>query len=305
MPYSMMSKSELKITHIRLTDANLNDIAECVARVVGADPDRVLVIDVRNGEVALDVLDDAVDPHAFMGKQRELLAELAELPGVFLEPESRVTSDGMLGWIAFDADQSEVDETLNRANDIVAELNERIARRAMVFPSGAEVIAGEIEDTNTPLLIHLLSQAGFDARAGETIPDDLDVATGCLRHAITQGFGAVITTGGVGAEDKDHSIEAICALDPDAATPYIVKFKPGHGRHLKDGIRIGVGNLGGVYLIALPGPNDEVSLVAPTVVRGLLERWPKDVLARQIADALRVRLEEKCAHGHRLERVVG
>ena len=82
----------------------------------------------------------------------------------------------------------------------------------------------------------------------------------------------IITTGGVGAENKDFSVEAIERLDADAATPYIAKFVMGHGRHSKEGIRIGVGQMGITKYIALPGPNDEVALCIDTVVRGVKEK---------------------------------
>ena len=49
----------------------------------------------------------------------------------------------------------------------------------------------------------------------------------------------IITTGGVGAEAKDRTIEATERLDPKTAVQWIVKYQK-QGRHVKEGVRIGV-----------------------------------------------------------------
>lgn len=294
--YNMLQKSELKITPIHLENANLDRIADCVAGIYGIDRDKVLVIDVRNQEVALDILDDHIDPHSFLAKEKELLSAIRLIPGVTLQPDTRILSDGMLGWIAFDATDREVDDSLRRAEEIAQEVGENIRRRVIVFPSGTELLNGEIEDTNTPMLLAALRQEGFEAEQGEILKDDRDCIIGAFVMAITKGFGTIITTGGVGAEDKDHSVEAVAAMDPAAAAPYIAKFAQGHGRHKKEGIRIGVGEVDGVRIITLPGPNDEVRLCIPAVLDSLKIGKSKEVLANTLADILRKRLKEKCSH---------
>ena len=97
MHYSMLEKSELKIIGIRLDQTNLHQIAKCVADLFGLPQDEVLVIDVRNGEVALDILSDTVDPHTFVGKEKVLLQKIREIPGVQLAEDARITSDGIIG----------------------------------------------------------------------------------------------------------------------------------------------------------------------------------------------------------------
>ncbi|MFR5780941.1 MAG: molybdopterin-binding protein [Oscillospiraceae bacterium] len=189
---------------------------------------------------------------------------------------------------------------LERGWQNTEKITQIIRKRAIVFPSGTEVEAGEIEDTNTPLLISKLTEAGFTAEAGPVLKDDLDLFTGKLRRAMDGGYGVLITTGGVGAENKDFSVEVILRLDPAAATPYIAKFKVGEGRHRKEGIRIAVGRVGFTTLVALPGPNDEVALCADCLIEGLTKGWSKEVLAGQLAKLLRARLSEKMTahHGH-------
>ena len=76
----------------------------------------------------------------------------------------------------------------------------------------------------------------------------------------------------------------------NAATPYIVHYTPGWGRHQKDGVRIAVGSLEWTRFVALPGPNDEVRLTGPILAQGLSENWAKILLAEEIARPLRVKL---------------
>lgn len=296
MHYNMLQKSELKITHIRLNNTNLHQIAECVADIYGVAREKVLVIDVRNEEVALDILDDNIDPHCFMAKEKELLDRIARIPGVSLQNNSRVTSDGMLGWIAFSASREQVEESLAETERLTKEVSENIGRRVIVFPSGAEVESGEIEDTNTPMLQRALTEKGYFVEKGIVLKDDFYHITNQMYKAVEKGFGTIITTGGVGAEDKDHSVEAVLSLDPNASTPYIAKFQKNHGRHVKDGIRIAVGEVEGVRIITLPGPNDEVALCLPALLEGMQNKYPKQVLAEQLAGILRANLLKKCGH---------
>jgi molybdopterin biosynthesis enzyme MoaB len=97
----------------------------------------------------------------------------------------------------------------------------------------------------------------------------------------------IITTGGVGAEAKDRTIEALKKIDPDAATPYIMKFHRGTGRHEKDGVKIGVGSVGLSLIVSLPGPNDEVRLCMETLIEGLSKGLDKYELAEEIVRTLK------------------
>lgn len=299
--YDLLDKSELLIEGIRLEHGNLNRISDIVAGELGIDPDDVLVIDVRDSSVALDILQKQLDPNVFIGKERAILDRLSHTDGVFVSEETRISSRGMLGWIVADEDEAaNMFSELERGWQNTEKITQIIRKRAIVFPSGTEVEAGEIEDTNTPLLISKLTEAGFTAEAGPVLKDDLDLFAGKLRRAMDGGYGVLITTGGVGAENKDFSVEAILRLDPAAATPYIAKFKVGEGRHRKEGIRIAVGQVGFTTLVALPGPNDEVALCADCLIEGLTKGWSKEVLAGQLAKLLRARLSEKMTahHGH-------
>jgi molybdenum cofactor synthesis domain-containing protein len=290
--FNLLEKTELRIERIELRGANLSEIAELVADVLGLERDEVLVIDARDDLLALDILRRTVDPYLLVGKQVALLEALGRLPGVTVTPETSLCSEGMLGWIAMDA--SEAREALDRSSEIAEQIRGRIASRAVVFSTGPEVIRGQIEDTNKPTVARCLEQEGYSVAEGAALKDDVDYIAASLREAVEDlGFGLVITTGGVGAEEKDRTIEALLSIDADAATPYICKFEQGLGRHAKDGIRIGVARLQGALIVSLPGPNDEVKIGMKSLVRGLDRNLKKRELAAEIAYGLQVRLREK------------
>jgi len=138
-----------------------------------------------------------------------------------------------------------------------------------------------------------LVKRGPDGRI--TVADDLDSAIGALTEAGLKGHGLVVTTGGTGAESKDCVVEAIQALDPTAATPYVVHYHRGQGRHAKDGVRLAVGCVELTTYVALTGPHREVRLVAPVMVRGLKLGMSNDQLAEEMANLLRADLTDR--HG--------
>ncbi|MBC7190069.1 competence/damage-inducible protein A, partial [Candidatus Aerophobetes bacterium] len=102
------------------------------------------------------------------------------------------------------------------------------------------------------------------------------------------------TTGGVGAEDKDQTIEGITLLDPDAAISYVVHYKKGEGRHVKDGVRVCVGEYEDALIIAIPGPHEEVRVVAEVLLKMLKRRIRnKRFIAERIAISLREHVKSK------------
>ncbi len=294
---NLLEKTELWIKKISLEDANLTEIATTVAEVLGMEQSEVLVTDVQDQHVTLDILRQTVDPHLVVGKQEDLLRSLASLPGVNITQETSIHSNGMLGWIAFDRDEAR--EALGRSERMVEEINLNLSRRAIVFSTGHEVATGQIRDTNTPTISKALETEGYLVKKGPTLKDDKDLIAGNLRQAVYEdGFALIITTGGVGAENKDHTVEAILDLDPQAATPYICKFEQGKGRHAKDGVRIGVGQVEDALIVALPGPNDEVTMSMEVLVPALKSPVHKHTLAEHIAARLREKLREKMKHWH-------
>ena len=122
-------------------------------------------------------------------------------------------------------DESEVEDTLSASEGLGERIKESMLSRAFVFPTGFEVKEGLIRDTNTPFLVEALKEKGFTVAFGEVLDDDRELIAGKLRRVADEGYGLILTTGGVGAESKDRTVEAVLSLDPKAAVPYIVKSR--------------------------------------------------------------------------------
>ncbi|MEJ2715906.1 MAG: molybdopterin-binding protein [Deltaproteobacteria bacterium] len=285
MEYRLLEKTELWISPVKLSGADLGLCAEVVARALGLEKADVMVTDALGDKLTLDILVPTVRAEQIVSKEKALLEALESISGVTVFPETRVHSEGVLGLISLDEDAGK--GLLQRSKVMRDEISARVAARAVVMATGAEVLEGQIEDTNTPYLVERLRGAGFDAVAGPVLADNAALIVRALRLAAEQAYGLVVTTGGVGAEGKDQTLEALSLLDDDAATPYVLKFQKGQGRHQKDGVRIGVGRWGHVVMVCLPGPHDEVELLWPILERGLHEKWVKSVLADALATGLR------------------
>jgi molybdenum cofactor synthesis domain-containing protein len=295
MDVNLLEKTELRINGIHTLGTNLTDLAAAVARVLEIPPDKVMVIDVRPPQLSLDILQRTLRAESFFGKKRSLLDAIAAVPGVTLAPDAEIHSAGILGAIGLT--EIEAAETLTRSRAIGAAIVSNHRARIRVFPTGFELQEGRIQDTNTPYLLKIFEQAGFLPEAAKPVADDRERLAEALAMA-SEECGLAITTGGVGAEDKDFSVEAIQSLDPTAATPYLVHFDKGVGRHLKDGVRIGVGERNGCLFVALPGPHDEVRLAAPILVRGYKQHWSKQELANQVAETLRAKFRAASGEWH-------
>jgi molybdenum cofactor synthesis domain-containing protein len=296
MRIDLLEKTEIRIDGIVTEGTNLTELATVAATVLGLPADRLMVIDVRPTQVAFDVLMRTVRAEDFFGREAALLQALAKVPGVRLAPDAAVHSAGILGAIALD--EAEAAQAIARSTEMGAAIEASRRARIRVFPTGFELEEGRIEDTNTPYLVKVLGEAGFLAEPGRVLADRLDALVEGL-EAAGESCGLVVTTGGVGAEDKDFSVEAIERIDPDAATPWLVRFTRGEGRHVKDGIRLGVGEKDGCLYVTLPGPHDEVRLTAPVLVSGYRERWSKQVFAERLAEAVRAKFRASgMPHAH-------
>ncbi|MDK2823531.1 MAG: hypothetical protein PWQ67_941 [Clostridia bacterium] len=298
MELNLLEKTELWIEKISLNNADLNQVALTVADVLELPRDKVLVVDVRDNHITLDILQQQVKAESIYGKKRELLERLRQLSGIEIFADTDIHSEGILGMIGLD--EEEATHVLENTRQLTQQIQEKIAKRVIVFPTGFEVKRGMIKDTNTPLIKKAMEEKGYKVSVGEILDDDMTLIAGKIRQAIYNGYGLVITTGGVGAEDKDRTIEGILTLDPQAAVPYVVKFKKGTGRHEKEGVRIGVGRVGQTLIVALPGPNDEVKLGINVLVNTLEQDLGKEQIAQRLVEALRDKLKAKMHHCHHL-----
>jgi molybdenum cofactor synthesis domain-containing protein len=295
--YDMLGKTELSIHGIVLQSADLGRIADVVAEVLGLKRNDVLVTDVRGEYLVLDILQKGLDASKLVGREKDLLAAVSALPGVGLRPDARTESRGLLSWVAADPDIAKAG--LEDAAGMAGDLHERLGRLVTVFATGTEINNGQVKDTNSPAIHDRLKANGYAVSLGGTLRDDEHFIAGRIRERAEEGFSLIITTGGVGAEVKDKTIEALQLLDPDAATPTIVKYELGVGRHVhKNAVRIGVARVLDTTVVALPGPTDEVLLGLGALLKALSEAEnSKGALAERIAAVLRARLQEK-VHAH-------
>ncbi len=286
--FELLGKTEIHIQNVILDDVNLGQIAAVVADTLDLPVADVFVIDARDDLVTLDVMKTEIDAESLLGKKEILLKNLGNVKGLTVTGKTTITSHGILGWIVVDEDIGK--PLLSRAKDMSAMVLENLNKRVMVIPTGPEVINAQIEDTNSPYITRLLSENGFKASIGEALPDNQETISSAMREAIHgRGYRYVITTGGVGAESKDCSVESLLELDQNAATPYIAKFDVGVGRHAKNGIRIGVGVCADSTIICLPGPHDEVVAVMPSIIERMMEGCNKHDIANTIVSILRKR----------------
>jgi hypothetical protein len=212
MKLNLLEKTEVRIFGLVLRTVNLSAVAAVAAGVLGLPPEKVLVVDVRDDHICLDLLVKTIDMEQIVGREKALLAALASVGGLEVTEGAYVDSAGIMGLIGSDAD--EAGAIIARSEAMAGEIERNILRRALVFATGFEVANKMIEDTNSPYLLDLLSSQGYKAESGGVLADDAGLIASRLMEAVDHGYGAVVTTGGVGAEDKDFSVEAMTRIDP-------------------------------------------------------------------------------------------
>jgi molybdenum cofactor synthesis domain-containing protein len=294
MELDVLEKTEIRVNNIKLKDANLSEVGQVTASVLGLKKDEVIVTDVRENHIILDVLRKTVRAEHVFGRKNILLKRLSKVPGVVISKETTIHSEGILGFIALDERSAE--KIVECSQQMAKEIKSKIARRATVFSTGYEVEQGMIRDTNTPMIAKRLRKEGYQVTEGDTLDDDESSIASNLWNAVNTGFGLIIITGGVGAEDKDKTVEGILKADPHAAVASIVNFEVGRGRHAKDSVKIAVGELGTTMIISLPGPNDEAKLGLDAVIKGLSQGLDKNALAEKVAETLKNRLRERMGY---------
>ena len=281
----LFDKTELWLEGVRLQNAVLPDLAAAAATALSLPGDVVFVTDVRNDHVVFDITVPQISLEDLIGRESDLLAAVAAVPGVTLAAGASIHSHGVLGVLG--APKAQAEEILSAAREMDANLRAYVARRVAVISTGGEVQGGEIEDTNLAAIRRHMSGAGYEVVQGGVAPDDEASIARLAAHLLGEGFGLVITTGGVGAEDKDHTIEALQRLDPTLATAVQASYKIGEGRHVKSEVRVGCGRYGDGLLVALPGPTREVDAAQPQLIAALREQRSCGEIAEAVAAPIR------------------
>ena len=127
MELNLLEKTTFWVDDIDLDSTDLGQLAAAAAAVLGMAAEDVMVVDVRPGLVAFDVMRPTVSAESVTAREPELLRRLASIEGVVLGPRAAVHSEGVLGLIA--ADEVEGARALDASRQMVAEVRSRVARR--------------------------------------------------------------------------------------------------------------------------------------------------------------------------------
>jgi len=287
----LLGKTEVWLRGVHLDAVDLPRLAQRTADVLALPRDRVFVTDVREGVVVLDLLLPRVSLEEVAGKQQALLEAVARLDGVTVDPGAEVHSEGVLGVIG--APPERVAGILSEANRIETQIRDYASRRVAVIATGAELIEGNVRDTNFEAAQEILGEAGFEVASSVAVDDDETRIAGLVARLAGDGFGLIVITGGVGAEDKDRTVEALERLDSGLSTAVLAHYEKGHGRHVKDCVRIAVATLGWTTVVALPGPTHEVRLALPVLAERLQSGTSPPELVEALAAPLRASLSSR------------
>ena len=290
----LYGKTELWVVGIDLTGARLPELARAAAVVLQLDPTDVFVTDVRDGNVVFDILAPRVDLAAVAGRQQDLLDALAGVDGVSVRVDADVHSRGVLGVLG--APKEDAAQIVAAADGLAERLLAYVAQQVAVVSTGAELRDGRVHDTNVEAIAELMGAAGYRVVGGGTVPDDERAIAGRVARLVEEGHGLVFTTGGVGAEDKDRTIEALQLLDSQAATAVLATYAVGHGRHVKPHVRVAVARVGDALVIALPGPTREVRAGVEAARDALRREEPAELIVERVATAIRALWPGGSAH---------
>lgn len=194
-------------------------------------------------------------------------------------------SEGILGLIG--TPRQQVNRYLSNVRKLENQIAYYASRRVAVVSTGSEWLAGEIEETNFAAIRNAIDDPNLEVEFGGIAGDSESEIAGIVARLSGEGFGVITTTGGVGAEDKDHTVEAFERLDPDLSTAVLAQYQRGNGRHVKDAVRIAIGQLGCSTVFALPGPTQKVKLALPIIIEGLNAKTDRNELVEEIAISLR------------------
>ena len=135
MEYRLLEKTELWISPVTLTNADLGACARAVGKALSLEEGQIMVTDALGDRLTLDILVPTVKAAHIIAREQAVLKALAHVPGVTMTAETSVHSEGVLGLISLDEKTGQ--EVLERSAAIRDEVVRRIAGRAMVIATGA------------------------------------------------------------------------------------------------------------------------------------------------------------------------
>lgn len=151
----------------------------------------------------------------------------------------------------------------------IGSISVRPRPRVALLSSGRELVAenaplaaGQIHDSNRPMLAALLSAWGADVHCPPAIPDDAGAMQASLRAA-SEDADLVLTTAGISVGDEDHVRDALHAIGGGLAVLKVA---------MKPGKPLAAGRLGDTVFVGLPGNPQAALAGAVAFVRPLLNR---------------------------------
>jgi len=151
-----------------------------------------------------------------------------------------------------------VDDVVVRRRPVVVLLSSGRELRA----PGAGLAAGQIHDSNLPMLAALLQACGAEIRPMPVVADNATAMRDALRAA-ANGADLVLTTAGISVGDEDH---VRCALHDLGGDLSVLKVA------MKPGKPLAAGRLGSALFIGLPGNPQAALAGALAFIRPLLAR---------------------------------
>ena len=166
----LLSKTELWVEDIVLSDVDLTQLSACAGGVLDLGIEDIFVTDVRDRRVVFDVVSPKVSLDGIAGKEDALLSALAAFPGVLIGQRASVHSHGVLGVIGAPAEQAA--DIIANAAKLEANLQAYVSRLVVVLSTGGEVARGEIEDTNYDAVKSVLGKQKYFVEHAGVVEDD-------------------------------------------------------------------------------------------------------------------------------------
>lgn len=281
MTHLLFGKTHIHACGVRLDSADLSVAAQEVARALGVPGDKVWAVYVGEDQIDFDVMVESVRLEGWSGAQSALIAALSAVEGITVREDAYVTGDGILGSVGWEGRG----EPASTSGPTLAERVQAARRsRASIWSTGAELLAGRIKDQNAPYLESIARTASIKVTVEGVLADSPAAIVTGIERSLGLGAGWVITSGGIGRGPGDHTLAAVARLDPALAHVPAVTFQ--HGDH-RYAVEIGVGVCEGCYVIALPGPHDEVRACGPVLRDTFGGAYPgKWEIAAALADAV-------------------
>ncbi|MCL1838756.1 MAG: molybdopterin-binding protein [Propionibacteriaceae bacterium] len=277
----LFDKTHLRVTGVRLFAVDLLEAARQVSIALDLPVGAAWVVYAAADRIDFDLQAKSVQLDDWNEARRRVLAALSSVEGISLTADADVTGEGILGSLNW---QGQPSNTLQSDLELAERIQNLRRRRVSIWSTGTELLTGRIKDLNAPYLEKIARDSDLDVKSEGVLADRVGAIISGIEQSLGSGAGWIITTGGVGQSLGDYTLEALRRLDPSLAHVPIATFQH-EGKHCV--VEIGVGNCEGAFLIALPGPHDEVRACEPLLRKafegGLADKWE---LARGLANAV-------------------